>query len=681
MNYDDPITCLKGIGEKTAALYEKLGIVTIGELMRYYPRSYERFEPPVTIRAAAVMDFAAVRVVICSYPTIKRVRNLSIINTKVRDEEGSELRVTWFQTTYLASVLRPGGWYVLRGKLSGNGKSRTLDQPQVYALDAYEQLQKSLQPVYALTAKITSKSISKAVAAAYDAGVKQKATIPEKVLSQYNLLPEDEAGYLMHFPKDEAQLTHARKTIAFGEFYHFLLGVNQMKKRLLQEKNHFALTRREEVKNLIKQLPYDLTGAQLRTIEEITQDMTGDHMMSRLLQGDVGSGKTIVAFLSMYQAALCHYQSALMAPTEVLASQHYQGFTELSERYNLNLSIVLLTGSMRAGQKKEALRQIREHEADIVIGTHAVIQEKVEFDDLALVITDEQHRFGVAQRDALSKKGHTPHVLVMSATPIPRSLAMILYGDLDISIMDELPAKRLPIKNCVVNISYRPKAWDFIIKQVQTGHQAYVICPMVEESETSQGADVVSYTEQLREALPSYISIEYLHGKMKAKEKDDIMARFAKNETQVLVSTTVIEVGINVPNATVILIEDAQRFGLAQLHQLRGRVGRGALPGQVFLVSRSRAPEALERLSAMEKTEDGFALSEMDLSLRREGDIFGDRQHGASPLKLVNVVRDKAVIEAAYRDARSIFQADALTDDERAIIMQELQTIQEMRNR
>ena len=428
MNYNDPITCLKGIGEKTAALYEKLGIVTIGELMRYYPRSYERFEPPVTIRAAAVMDFAAVRVVICSYPTIKRVRNLSIINTKVRDEEGSELRVTWFQTTYLASVLRPGGWYVLRGKLSGNGKSRTLDQPQVYALDAYEQLQKSLQPVYALTAKITSKSISKAVAAAYDAGVKQEATIPEHVLSQYNLLPEDEAGYLMHFPKDEAQLTHARKTIAFGEFYHFLLGVNQMKKRLLQEKNHFALTRREEVKNLIKRLPYDLTGAQLRTIEEITQDMTGDHMMSRLLQGDVGSGKTIVAFLSMYQAALCHYQSALMAPTEVLASQHYQGFTELSERYNLNLSIVLLTGSMRAGQKKEALRQIREHEADIVIGTHAVIQEKVEFDDLALVITDEQHRFGVAQRDALSKKGHTPHVLVMSATPIPRSLAMILYG-------------------------------------------------------------------------------------------------------------------------------------------------------------------------------------------------------------------------------------------------------------
>lgn len=653
MNYDDPITCLKGIGEKTAALYEKLGIVTIGELMRYYPRSYERFEPPVTIRAAAVMDFAAVRVVICSYPTIKRVRNLSIINTKVRDEEGSELRVTWFQTTYLASVLRPGGWYVLRGKLSGNGKSRTLDQPQVYALDAYEQLQKSLQPVYALTAKITSKSISKAVAAAYDAGVKQKATIPEKVLSQYNLLPEDEAGYLMHFPKDEVQLTHARKTIAFGEFYHFLLGVNQMKKRLLQEKNHFALTRHEEVTNLIKQLPYDLTGAQLRTIEEITQDMTGDYMMSRLLQGDVGSGKTIVAFLSMYQAALCHYQSALMAPTEVLASQHYQGFTELSERYHLNLSIVLLTGSMRAGQKKEALRQIREHEADIVIGTHAVIQEKVEFDDLALVITDEQHRFGVAQRDALSKKGHTPHVLVMSATPIPRSLAMILYGDLDISIMDELPAKRLPIKNCVVNISYRPKAWDFIIKQVQAGHQAYVICPMVEESETSQGADVVSYTEQLREALPSYISIEYLHGKMKAKEKDDIMARFAKNETQVLVSTTVIEVGINVPNATVILIEDAQRFGLAQLHQLRGRVGRGDAQSYCIMIDTSGKEESAKRLEVLNHSNDGFAIANEDLKLRGPGDFFGIRQSGEIAFAVADIYQDAQLLKWAKEAADS----------------------------
>lgn len=653
MNYDDPITCLKGIGEKTAALYEKLGILTIGELMRYYPRSYERFEPPVTIRAAAVMDFAAVRVVICSYPTIKRVRNLSIINTKVRDEEGSELRVTWFQTTYLASVLRPGGWYVLRGKLSGNGKSRTLDQPQVYALDAYEQLQKSLQPVYALTAKITSKSISKAVAAAYDAGVKQKATIPEKVLSQYNLLPEDEAGYLMHFPKDEVQLTHARKTIAFGEFYHFLLGVNQMKKRLLQEKNHFALTRHEEVTNLIKQLPYDLTGAQLRTIEEITQDMTGDYMMSRLLQGDVGSGKTIVAFLSMYQAALCHYQSALMAPTEVLASQHYQGFTELSERYHLNLSIVLLTGSMRAGQKKEALRQIREHEADIVIGTHAVIQEKVEFDDLALVITDEQHRFGVAQRDALSKKGHTPHVLVMSATPIPRSLAMILYGDLDISIMDELPAKRLPIKNCVVNISYRPKAWDFIIKQVQAGHQAYVICPMVEESETSQGADVVSYTEQLREALPSYISIEYLHGKMKAKEKDDIMARFAKNETQVLVSTTVIEVGINVPNATVILIEDAQRFGLAQLHQLRGRVGRGDAQSYCIMIDTSGKEESAKRLEVLNHSNDGFAIANEDLKLRGPGDFFGIRQSGEIAFAVADIYQDAQLLKWAKEAADS----------------------------
>lgn len=651
MNFDDPITSIKGIGEKTAALYGKLGIFTVGELMRYYPRSYERFEPPVTIRATAVMDFAAVRVVICSYPTIKRVRNLSIINTKVKDEEGSELRVTWFQTTYLASVLRPGGWYVLRGRLSGNGKSRTLEQPQVYALDAYETLQKSLQPVYALTSGITSKSISKSVAAAYDAVSEGQATIPKEILLRYGLLSEEKAGFLMHFPKNETELTEARKTIAFGEFYHFLLGVNQMKKRLQQEKNHFALTRRREVFDLIKRLPYELTGAQFRTIEEITQDMTGDHMMSRMLQGDVGSGKTIVAFLAMYQAALCHYQSALMAPTEVLAAQHYQSFTKLSEEYGLGVSVVLLTGSMRAAEKREALRKIKEHEADLVIGTHAVIQEKVEFDDLALVITDEQHRFGVAQRDALSQKGHTPHVLVMSATPIPRSLAMILYGDLDISIMDELPAKRLPIKNCVVNISYRPKAWDFIVKQVQAGHQAYVICPMVEESETSEGADVVSYTRQLKEALPLSISIEYLHGKMKAKEKDEIMARFAKNETQVLVATTVIEVGINVPNATVILIEDAQRFGLAQLHQLRGRVGRGDAQSYCIMIDTSGNEEAAKRLEVLNHSNDGFAIANEDLKLRGPGDFFGIRQSGEIAFAVADIYQDAQLLKWAKEAA------------------------------
>ncbi len=651
MNFDDSITILKGIGEKTAALYAKLGIFTVGELMRYYPRSYERFEPPVTIRAAAVMDFAAVRVVICSYPTIKRVRNLSIINTKVRDEEGSELRVTWFQTTYLANVLRPGGWYVLRGRLSGNGKSRTLEQPEVYALNTYEELQKTLQPVYALTSGITSKSISKAVALAYETEIKSPSTIPQEILSRYNLMPESEAGYLMHFPKDEAQLTRARKTIAFGEFYHFLLGVNQMKKRLMQEKNHFALVKRREVADLIGRLPYALTGAQLCTIEEITKDMTGDHMMSRMLQGDVGSGKTIVAFLAMYQAALCQYQSALMAPTEVLAAQHYQSFQTLSDQYGLHLSIVLLTGSMRAAQKHEALRKIKEHEADIIIGTHAIIQEKVEFADLALVITDEQHRFGVAQRDALSQKGHTPHVLVMSATPIPRSLAMILYGDLDISIMDELPAKRLPIKNCVVTISYRPKAWNFITKQVQFGHQAYVICPMVEESETSEGADVISYTRQLREGLPSSISIEYLHGKMKAKEKDEIMTRFAKNETQVLVATTVIEVGINVPNATVILIEDAQRFGLAQLHQLRGRVGRGDAQSYCIMIDTSGKEEAAKRLEVLNHSNDGFAIANEDLKLRGPGDFFGIRQSGEIAFAVADIYQDAQLLKWAKEAA------------------------------
>lgn len=643
---------LKGIGEKTAALYGKLGVYTVGDLIRYYPRRYDRFEAPVTIRETAVKDFAAVRIVICSFPTVKHVRSLAIINTKVRDEEGSELRVTWYQTAYLAKTLRPGGWYIFRGKLSGSGKSRVMEQPQIYALDQYVKLEKTLQPVYGLTAGLTSQSISRAVAQVYEAGVSGEETIPKEVLARYGLMPEHEAGYRMHFPEDDHIFQEARKTIAFGEFYHFLLGVNQLKARLEQEKNHFAIVRRQEVGRLIRRLPYSLTNAQLRTIEEITADMTGHHMMNRMLQGDVGSGKTIVAFLAMYQTALCHYQSALMAPTEVLAVQHYQSFVQLSEQYGLDLRIELLTGSLRAAAKREVLRRLREHEADIVIGTHAVIQEQVAFDELALVITDEQHRFGVAQRDALAGKGHTPHVLVMSATPIPRSLAMILYGDLDISIMDELPARRLSIKNCVVNISFRQKAWDFIRGQVEKGHQAYIICPMVEESESAEGADVVSYSGKLREYLPSGIRTEYLHGRMRAKEKDEIMTAFAANAIQVLVSTTVIEVGINVPNATVILIEDAQRFGLAQLHQLRGRVGRGDDQSYCIMIDTSGKEESAKRLEVLNHSNDGFAIANEDLKLRGPGDFFGIRQSGELAFTVADI----------YQDAGLLAQAKAAAD-------------------
>ena len=643
---------LKGIGEKTEKLFYKAGVEKVNDLLRYYPRYYDVFEEPVLIRDLECDRTQAIKGTVVREVSVKRVRNLQVVTGYLRDERGDAIKATWFNSPYLKGKLTIGSTFIFRGFVKENYSNFSIEQPKIFGIAEYNKKKGEMQPVYPLVSGLTNNMVQKAVKQALKL-VETEEFLPEKIRNKYGLEGLQQAIEHIHYPTDKNQLYSARKRLIFDEFFMFIYNIRNLKDKNTEIHNRHILEEPKEVKTLINNLPYELTNAQKRTWEEIKRDISSTKVMNRLIQGDVGSGKTIVAFLSMYQAALCHYQSALMAPTEVLASQHYQGFTELSERYHLNLSIVLLTGSMRAGQKKEALRQIREHEADIVIGTHAVIQEKVEFDDLALVITDEQHRFGVAQRDALSKKGHTPHVLVMSATPIPRSLAMILYGDLDISIMDELPAKRLPIKNCVVNISYRPKAWDFIIKQVQAGHQAYVICPMVEESETSQGADVVSYTEQLREALPSYISIEYLHGKMKAKEKDDIMAHFAKNETQVLVSTTVIEVGINVPNATVILIEDAQRFGLAQLHQLRGRVGRGDAQSYCIMIDTSGKEESAKRLEVLNHSNDGFAIANEDLKLRGPGDFFGIRQSGEIAFAVADIYQDAQLLKWAKEAADS----------------------------
>ncbi len=647
MQAEDSIQAIKGIGEKTAVLYQKLGILTVGDLLGYYPRSYDQYEEPVTIREAAKMDFAAIRVVIVSAPSVRAVRNLQIVTAAVLDEEGNKLRVTWYQMAYLRSTLKPGSRYIFRGKLKESGKSRFMEQPQIYTLGAYEQKQKSLQPVYALTAGLTSQAISKAVQLAFDAGVTVPETLSEAVRIKYQLMERQEALKLMHFPDSMELFAQARRRLVFEEFYQFLIAVSKMKEKIEQEKNHFAIVKRRETENFIRQLPYRLTKAQMRTWQEISDDMTGHHMMYRMVQGDVGSGKTIVAFLAMYQAALCHYQSVLMVPTEVLAVQHYKNFQSMIETYRLPIRAALLTGSLTAKQKREVYRQMKEHEVDLIIGTHALIQDKAEYDDLALVITDEQHRFGVKQRDKLSEKGHTPHVLVMSATPIPRSLAIILYGDLDISVMDELPASRLPIKNCVVDINYRPNAWNFIQKQVQAGRQAYVICPMVEESELASGEDVVGYSKKLKDYYGNSIRVEYLHGKMADDKKESIMAAFGRGEIQVLVSTTVIEVGIDVPNSTVILIENAEKFGLAQLHQLRGRVGRGKWQSYCIMVNTSGKEEAQKRLEILNHSNDGFHIASEDLKLRGPGDFFGIRQSGDLAFALADVYTDAAVLKQA----------------------------------
>ncbi len=651
MDIRDPITGIKGIGEKTAAGFRRLGIFTVSDLLYYYPRSYETYEAPISIRAAAYRDHAAVRGVVVGVPTLRYVKKFQIVEAIIRDEEGMMLKLTWFNMPYLKKTLQPGSQYVFRGKLDGRGPYRKMQQPQILKPQDYERLRSSLQPVYPLSKGITKKSLQDAVRKALDSDVEIPETLAPELLRDHGLIGIREALSEIHFPGSKESLIPARRRLVFEEFYRFIVGVRALRETVEAEPNGFMITEREETDELAARLPYELTGAQKRTLADIRRDLGGPSVMNRLIQGDGGSGKTIVAVLAMYETALNGFMSVLMAPTEVLARQHYENLVKMSEDYGLDLSCALLTGSMTAAEKKRLYGEIASHRYDVVIGTHALIQEKVHYDDLALVITDEQHRFGVNQRRALFEKGRTPHVLVMSATPIPRTLAMIVYGDMDISVMDELPKNRLPIKNAVVDIEYRGKAYSFIRKQVEEGHQAYVICPMVESSEASEGENVTDYTKALRQVLPDGIRVEMLHGRMKNDEKERIMAGFAANEIQVLVSTTVIEVGIDVPNATVILIENAERFGLAQLHQLRGRVGRGKAQSYCILVDTTRSEESQERLNVLRDSNDGFFIASEDLRLRGPGDLFGLRQSGDLAFRLGDIYTDAAILKEAEEAA------------------------------
>lgn len=661
---------LKGIGEKTEKLFYKAGIEKVNDLLRYYPRYYDVFEEPVLIRDLECDRTQAIKGTVVREVSVKRVRNLQVVTGYLRDERGDAIKATWFNSPYLKGKLTIGSTFIFRGFVKENYSNFSIEQPKIFGIAEYNKKKGEMQPVYPLVSGLTNNMVQKAVKQALKL-VETEEFLPEKIRNKYGLEGLQQAIEHIHYPTDKNQLYSARKRLIFDEFFMFIYNIRNLKDKNTEIHNRHILEEPKEVKTLINNLPYKLTNAQKRTWEEIKRDISSTKVMNRLIQGDVGSGKTIIAFFALITAALNNGQGAMMAPTEVLARQHYDNLIELIKEHNINVNPVVLVGSMTAKEKREAYKVIESGDADIIIGTHALIQEKVNYNNLTMVVTDEQHRFGVRQREAISEKGERPHIMVMSATPIPRTLAIIMYGDLDISVIDELPANRLPIANCVVGTDYRPNAYDFMTKQIAKGRQVYVICPTVEYSEAVEGENVIEYAEKLKRIMPVSVNIEFLHGRMKPAEKNEIMDRFANNQIQILVSTTVVEVGVNVPNATVMMVENAERFGLAQLHQLRGRVGRGKYQSYCIFINGSGKKEALERLNILCKSNDGFLIANEDLKLRGPGDFFGVRQSGDFEFRLGDIMNDANILKQASEAVELILNEEVeISDKQRKIIIE-----------
>lgn len=660
MNEYTGIREIKGIGEKTERMFQKLNIRTVGDLIRYFPRGYDIYEEPVAVAELEEGRTAAVTGLLYGKVQVGGSPRMQVTTAYLKDLTGT-LRIVWYRMPFLRNTLKSGGRITVRGKIIRKQNQLVMEHPELFVpAESYQKKLNTLQPVYPLTAGLTNNLMTKTMHQALEDLPLAQDILSKELKTEFGLEDYGAAIRGIHFPKDREEFFLARKRLVFEEFLIFTLALRKMKDQKERANNQYRMEVPEAVHRFEEALPYDLTNAQKKVWVQIQEDFQKHTVMSRLVQGDVGSGKTIVALFSLFTACLNGYQGAMMAPTEVLARQHYESVTEMVEKYGLGDSIspILLTGSMTAKEKRIAYEAIRTGEANLVIGTHALIQEKVEYADLALVITDEQHRFGVRQRECFASKGKAPHILVMSATPIPRTLALILYGDLDISVIDELPSNRKPIKNCVVDISYRQTAYRFMEKQIAEGRQCYVICPMVEESEGLEAENVTDYSKKLREELKPGIRVEYLHGKMKPAQKEEIMEKFAAHEIDVLVSTTVIEVGIDVPNSTVMMIENAERFGLAQLHQLRGRVGRGKHQSYCIFMSGSKSKETKKRLKILESSNDGFYIAGEDLKMRGPGDVFGIRQSGLMDFKLGDVYQDAELLKLASQAAGEILERE-----------------------
>ncbi len=637
------VRSIKGIGEKTQKLLAGLGVFNVRQLLHYYPRAYTTYPEPIPISEVDIGRKCSVRAKPLLPVRLRRWGKRQAASLLVEDESGV-FYMQWYNMPYLNKVFDEGKYYIFTGTAIFRDGRYMFLQPEISREDQYRQKMKSFQPVYRLTAGLKNNVLRKALKEACAMQVSDDY-LPDEVRNYYELLPEGDALVQIHFPTGDDELARARKRIIFDEFFRFFQALSLLEEQQEKSLNTHLIEMDDRVESFIQKLPFALTAAQKRTIDDIRKDFSGTASMNRLVQGDVGSGKTIVAVVAMYAAALKGYQAVMMAPTEVLADQHYHTVKDFMAP--LGIRVDLLKGGQDARTRREVKARLADGQTHILIGTHAVIQKDVEFADLALVITDEQHRFGVSQRDALMKKGHDPHVLVMSATPIPRTLAIILYRNMDVSIMDELPASRLPIKNSVVNTRYRPNAWRFIEKQVAMGHRAYVICPMIDEDGQQNLENVQGYTQMLQAAMPSSMRIASLNGRMSAREKSDIMEEFGRGQIDILVSTTVIEVGIDVPEATVILIENADRFGLSQLHQLRGRVGRGRDQSYCIFMSGTDSKEAMDRLMVVGKSNDGFAIANEDLKMRGPGDFFGTRQSGMMEFALGDIYENADIMKMA----------------------------------
>ena len=646
----ESIRCLPGVGPKRAELFARVGVQTLEELLCFYPRAYEDRTRLVHIAELEEGTPACFLASVISNPQSHSIskpggRRLELMKVTVADDT-ARLNLTFFNQGYLAEKLRRGDSYCFYGTLSGDYLGYAMTNPLFEPVDAAGLLTRRILPVYPLTAGLTNKMVVQAVQAA-QTRLTLPETLPETLRTQYRLCGKAEALREIHSPSSHESLEAARRRLIFEEFYIFFAALSLMRaRRTVVSVPPYADT---DLTPFLSALPFRLTGAQTRAIEQILADFRAERPMSRLVQGDVGSGKTMVAAAAAYCAARNGKQTALLAPTEILARQHFARLAPLMEP--LGVRCVLLTGSLPPAQKRERRERIARGEAEIVIGTHALLTETTVFSDLGLVIADEQHRFGVAQRAALLEKGEHPHLLLMSATPIPRTLALLMYGDLDVSVIDELPPGRQEIETFLVNESYRTRLNGFIRRQVAEGHQCFIVCPAIEEGDTEDLKAAEQWAQTLRERVFPQLRVALLHGKMKGAEKDEIMGRFAAGEFDLLVSTTVIEVGVDVPNATLMVVENADRFGLSQLHQLRGRIGRGTAKSYCVLVSDSRSQETLQRLKALCATHDGFRISEEDLKLRGPGDFFGSRQHGLPAFRLGDLAQDLSLLQQAQQAA------------------------------